>query len=83
MTKPASPVSATARYRVDRTAKEDRLSGGWHHHIVALCLADGRLVPKAEAIANIREAIEGWAETAAAHGQPIPDEDFDTQVVCV
>lgn len=31
---------------------------------------------KPQAIANIREAIEGWIETASAHGQTIPDEDF-------
>ena len=45
------------------------------------CVSQGKT--KAEAIANIREAIEGWIETAKAHGQPIPDEDFDTQPVCV
>ena len=45
------------------------------------CISQG--ATKAEAIANIREAIEGWLETMRAHGQPIPEEDFDTQVVCV
>ncbi len=45
------------------------------------CVSQG--TTKAEAIANIREAIEGWIETMRAHGQPIPEEDFDTQVVCV
>ena len=45
------------------------------------CISQGET--KADAIANIREAIEGWIETAKAHGMPIADEDFDTQVVCV
>jgi len=45
------------------------------------CVSQGKT--KAEAITNIKEAIEGWIETAKAHGQPIPDEHFDTQVVCV
>ena len=38
---------------------------------------------KAEAVANVKEAMEGWIETMMAHGQPIPEEDFETQVVCV
>jgi predicted RNase H-like HicB family nuclease len=45
------------------------------------CVSQGKT--KAEAIANIREAIEGWLETAAAHDQPIPDETFDVQVIAV
>ena len=45
------------------------------------CISQGKT--KADAIANIREAIEGWIETAKAHGMPIADEDFETQVVCV
>ncbi len=45
------------------------------------CISQGKT--KADAIANIREAIEGWIETAKAYGQPIVDEDFETQVVCV
>ncbi len=45
------------------------------------CISQGKT--KAEAIANIKEAIEGWMETAKAHGIPIADEDFETQVVCV
>ncbi|MFQ5591133.1 MAG: hypothetical protein ACE5HE_08230 [Phycisphaerae bacterium] len=34
-------------------------------------------------MANIKEAIEGWIETAKARGIRIADEDFETQVVCV
>ena len=45
------------------------------------CISQGRT--KAEAIANIKEAIEGWIETMQAHGQAIPGEDFDTQVIAV
>ena len=45
------------------------------------CISQGRTKP--EAIANIKEAIDGWIETMNAHGQPIPDDDFDTQVIAV
>ena len=45
------------------------------------CVTQG--ASKAEAIANIREAIEGWIETMKARGQPIPDEHFETQVICL
>ena len=45
------------------------------------CISQGKT--KSEAIANIREAIDGWVETARAQGLSIPDEDFETQVVCV
>ena len=33
------------------------------------CVSQGKT--KADAIANIREAIEGWIETAEAHGQNV------------
>ncbi|HUN82289.1 MAG TPA: type II toxin-antitoxin system HicB family antitoxin [Phycisphaerae bacterium] len=45
------------------------------------CISQGK--SKSEAVANIKEAIDGWIETMSAHGQPIPEEHFDTQVVCV
>jgi len=38
---------------------------------------------KAETIANVREAIQGWIETATAHGQAVPEETFDVQVIAV
>ncbi len=41
------------------------------------CVSQGRTEP--EATANIREAIEGWIETATAHGLPIPEEGADSQ----
>lgn len=45
------------------------------------CISQGKT--KSEAIENIKEAIEGWIESMNAHGQPIPNETFDAQVVCV
>ena len=45
------------------------------------CVSQGET--KAEAITNIREAIQGWIETAAARGLPIPEETFDEQVIAV
>ena len=45
------------------------------------CVSQGS--DKAEALNNIKEAIVGWIETMKAHGQPVPEEDFETQVVCV
>ena len=45
------------------------------------CVSQGK--NKAEAIANIKEAIDAWVETMQANGRPIPAEDFDTHVVCV
>ena len=33
------------------------------------CVSQGKT--KTEAIANIKEAIEGWLETAKAHGQVV------------
>jgi len=45
------------------------------------CISQGSTKP--EAIANIREAIEGWIETAEAHGQDIPEENFDLQVIAI
>lgn len=36
------------------------------------CVSQGKTKP--EAVANIREAIEGWLETARAHSQPILEE---------
>jgi predicted RNase H-like HicB family nuclease len=36
------------------------------------CISQGSTKP--EALSNIKEAIEGWLETAKAHGQPIHKE---------
>ena len=45
------------------------------------CVSQGKT--KAEAIANIREAIEGWIESAKARGQTVSEETFDLQVIAV
>ena len=45
------------------------------------CVSQGKT--KAEAISNIREAIDGWIETAKAHDQSVPEETFDVQVIAV
>ena len=45
------------------------------------CISQG--ATKAEAINNIREAIAGWIETARAHGEVVPEETFDLQVIAV
>ena len=56
---------------------------GWVAECPSLpgCISQGQT--KGEAIANIKEAIDGWIETMKSHGQPIPAEDFETQVLCV
>lgn len=57
--------------------------GFWVAEVPSLpgCVSQGQ--SKAEAITNIREAVEGWIESARDRGLTIPVEDFDTQVVCV
>ena len=45
------------------------------------CVSQG--TTKIEAIANIKEAIEGWMEAAQAHGQSVPSETFEAQVICI
>lgn len=56
---------------------------GWIAECPSLpgCITQGKT--KAEAVRNIKEAIEGWIETMTVHGQAIPEEDYDTQVLCV
>ncbi|HVP10008.1 MAG TPA: type II toxin-antitoxin system HicB family antitoxin [Phycisphaerae bacterium] len=57
--------------------------GYWVAEVPSLpgCISQGKT--RAEAISNIKEAIDGWIETATANGQPVPAEDFETQVVCI
>ena len=45
------------------------------------CVSQGKT--KAEALENIREAIQGWIETARENAVPVPDETFDVHVVAV
>ena len=45
------------------------------------CISQGRT--KQEAIANIREAIEGYIASLEEDGLPIPEENFEAFVVAV
>lgn len=45
------------------------------------CISQGR--DKTEAIANIREAIEGYILCLKEDGLPIPEERFEAMVVAV
>lgn len=45
------------------------------------CISQGQT--KEEAIANIREAIQGYIEALEEDGLPIPQERFETLVVAV
>ena len=42
------------------------------------CISQGKT--KEEAISNIEEAINLYIETLQAHGQPVPEEHFESQV---
>ena len=45
------------------------------------CVSQGR--NREEAIANIKEAIEGYVTTLTEDGLPVPEEHFDTMLVAV
>lgn len=45
------------------------------------CVSQGR--SKAEAIENIREAIDLYVETLREDGLPVPDDRFDAQLIAV
>lgn len=45
------------------------------------CISQGKT--KAEAIANIREAIQGYVEALKEDNLPIPEEGFETLVIAV
>lgn len=45
------------------------------------CVSQG--LTKEEAIANIKEAIEGYIEALEDDGLPVPEEQFDTVVLVV
>ena len=57
------------RYRVIIEQDED---GMYVAEVPALpgCVSQGRI--RAEAIHNIKEAIEAYVESLAAHGEPVP-----------
>ena len=54
MSHSSPPVTTAVRYRVDRTAKEERREGGSHRHAARLCLSNGTQIGRAEAIEAIR-----------------------------
>ena len=59
------------------TAILEREADGWFHaYCPALkgCHSQGDTLD--EAIDNIREAVEAYLESVAAHGEPIPQEDL-------
>lgn len=45
------------------------------------CISQGK--SRQEAIANIKEAIDGYVAALQEDGLPVPAEDFDTLVVAV
>ena len=45
------------------------------------CISQGKT--KEEAVANIKEAIQGYIETLKEDGLPVPEERFETIVVAV
>jgi predicted RNase H-like HicB family nuclease len=45
------------------------------------CISQGKT--REEALANIREAIEGYVKTLEDDGLPIPPENFEVMVVAV
>jgi predicted RNase H-like HicB family nuclease len=45
------------------------------------CVTQGKT--REEAIANIKEAIELYIESLQAHGDPIPDDQYDSFLVAI
>ncbi len=45
------------------------------------CVSQGHT--REEAIANIKEAIEGYLATLREDGLPVPEEHFDTMLIAV
>ncbi len=45
------------------------------------CVSQGKT--KEEAVANVKEAIEGYIEALKEDGLPVPEERFETIVVAV
>ena len=66
------------RYTVVLEAPED----GWitvECPALPGCVSQGR--SRDEALANIREAMEGYIETLVAHGDPVPEADVEVQTI--
>ena len=45
------------------------------------CISQG--TTKAEALANIKEAIEGYVSVLQEDGLPVPEDHFDAEVIAV
>ena len=45
------------------------------------CISQGKTKP--EAIANVKEAIEGYVASLEEDGLPVPDEHFEAMVLAV
>ena len=84
MSHSSPPVSTAVRFRVDRTAKEERREGGTHRHVARLCLSNGNQIDRAEAIDAIRAGssvfyllAEGtWAEVQVVDRCPRCSEPY-------
>jgi len=61
----------------------DTEEGGYTVRVPALpgCITEGDTLE--EAIANAREAIAGWIESAEKHGEPVPEETAPPQVITI
>ena len=61
----------------------DREDGGFVAEVPSLpgCISQGET--QREALSNIREAMEGWLAAAREFGDPIPEEDFSSQVIAI
>ncbi|MCP4245415.1 MAG: type II toxin-antitoxin system HicB family antitoxin [bacterium] len=70
----------TYRYTIILEREAD---GGYHAYCPALKGCHSQGDSPDEAVANIREAIEAYLESVAAHGDPIPVEDLLIQPVDV
>ncbi len=68
-----TPSVTTYRYTIILDPEPD---GGYHVFCPALkgCHSQGDTLD--EAVENIREAMEVYLESVAAHGEPIPKEDL-------
>lgn len=61
----------------------DTEEGGYTVRVPALpgCITEGDTLE--EVIANAREAVVGWIESAEKHGEPIPEETAPPQVITI
>lgn len=61
----------------------DLEDGGWIIEVPSLpgCVTQGET--KAEALRNVRDAIDTWISGAEEVGLPVPEERFDVQVCIV